>query len=51
MDPRALNSLFAKANKAAVTDGSPLHRASITRDYLREEQDSLANLRRGILLT
>ncbi len=41
MDPRALNSLFSKAHKTVVTDGSPLHRASITRKYLREEIDKV----------
>ena len=41
MDTRAFKSLFSKAHKTVVTDGSPLHRASITRDYLREEIDKV----------
>lgn len=37
IDPRAVDAAFAGAIKAVVTDGSPIHRAGLTRDYLKEE--------------
>jgi hypothetical protein len=37
IDPRAVDAAFASAFKAVVTDGSPIDKAGLTRDYLKEE--------------
>ena len=37
LDPRAVDAAFAGAVKAVVTDGSPIDKAALTRDYLKEE--------------
>lgn len=37
IDPRSVEAAFAGAVKSIVTDGSPIDRAGLTRDYLKEE--------------
>lgn len=37
VDPRKVESAFSKAWKAVIEPGSPLHKARLTRRYLREE--------------
>lgn len=37
LDPRAVDAAFAGAVKDVVTDGSPIKRAGLSRDYLKEE--------------
>lgn len=37
IDPRAVDAAFASAVKAVVIDGSPIAKAGLTRDYLKEE--------------